>query len=325
MSTLRGRGLVVLAAIALTANLMRSSDAQDYPARLVTLVVPSPAGSTTDALARLLAEQLNQKWGRAVIVENNSRGLNAGAEQVARANSDGYTLLVSPPLPLTVAELLYREIGYRPAQFAAVSLLAKIANALVVRKDFPAKTVQELVAYGRANQGKLTFGSQGAGSTAHLSGAQLEMRAGIQMVHLPYRGSAPALCDIIAGHIDMFFDTLTTSVPLHQADKVRIMAVAGPERTAVLPDVPTIAESGLPGFRSITWFAMAAPPNTPAALTSRINRDVVEVLQRPLVQSKLRDLRLDVMIGSPADASKFFAEETQLWGGVIKEAKVTVQ
>ncbi|HLQ94689.1 MAG TPA: tripartite tricarboxylate transporter substrate binding protein [Xanthobacteraceae bacterium] len=325
MSTLRGRGLVVLAAIALTANLMRSSDAQDYPARLVTLVVPSPAGSTTDALARLLAEQLNQKWGRSVIVENNSRGLNAGAEQVARANPDGNTLLVSPPLPLTVADLLYREIGYRPWQFAPVSLLAKIANALVVRKDFPARTVQELVTYGKANQGKLTYGSQGAGSTAHLSGAQLEMRAGIKMVHVPYRGSAPALNDIIAGHIDMFFDTLTTSVPLHQADKVRIMAVAGTERAAALPDVPTIAESSLPGFRSTTWFAMVAPPNTPAALTSRINRDVVEVLQRPLVQSKLRDLRLDAMIGSPADASKFFAEETQLWGGVIKEAKVTVQ
>ena len=325
MSTLHKSGLVVLAAIALTVIVTRASDAQDYPTRLVTLVVPSPAGSTTDALARLLAEQLNQKWGRSVIVENNSRGLNAGAEQVARANPDGYTLLVSPPLPLTVADLLYREIGYRPAQFAPVSLLAKIANALVVRKDFPAKDVQELVAYGKANQGKLTYGSQGAGSTAHLSVAQLEMRAGIKMVHVPYRGSAPALNDIIAGHIDMFFDTLTTSVPLHQADKVRIMAVAGTERASALPDVPTIAESGLPGFRSITWFAMVAPPNTPAALTDRINRDVVEVLQRPLVQSKLRDLRLDAMIGSPADASKFFAEETLLWGGVIKEANVTLQ
>src|SRR5712671_7770655 len=144
MSTLRGRGLVVLAAIALTANLMRSSDAQDYPARLVTLVVPSPAGSTTDALARLLAEQLNQKWGRSVIVENNSRGLNAGSEQVARAQPDGYTLLVSPPLPLTVAHLLFKEIGYQPDKFVPVSLLAKIANVLAVRKDLPARTVQEL-------------------------------------------------------------------------------------------------------------------------------------------------------------------------------------
>jgi tripartite-type tricarboxylate transporter receptor subunit TctC len=291
----------------------------------VTLVVPSPAGSTTDALARLLAAELSQSWGKPVIVENNSRGLNAGAEQVARANPDGYTLLVSPPLPLTVADLLYREIGYRPSQFAPISLLAKIANVLVVRKDFPAKTVQELAAYGRANPGKLTYGSQGAGSTAHLSGAQLEMRAGIKMVHVPYRGSAPALNDIIAGHIDMFFDTLTTSVPLHQADKVRIMAVAGTERAGALPDIPTIAESGLAGFRSITWFAMVAPPSTPPALAGRINRAVVEVLQRPTVAAKLSELRLDPMIGTPADATTFFAEETRLWGSVIKEANVTLQ
>jgi tripartite-type tricarboxylate transporter receptor subunit TctC len=234
-------------------------------------------------------------------------------------------LLVSPPLPLTVADLLYREIGYRPAQFAPVSLLAKIANALVVRKEFPARTVQELVAYGKANQGKLTYASQGAGSTAHLSGVQLEMRTGVKMVHVPYRGSAPALNDIIAGHVDMFFDTLTTSVPLHQADKVRILASAGTERTTALPDIPTIAESGLSGFRSITWFAMVAPPNTPDALTSRINRDVVEILQSPQVQSRLRDMRLDAMIGTPADATRFFGEETQLWGGVIKETNVTLQ
>src|SRR4051812_45050044 len=301
MPTLRERGIAALVAAILVTFMTQASDAQDaYPSRAVTLVVPSPAGSTTDALARLVAEQLNQKWGRAVIVENNARGLNAGAEQVARANPDGHTLIVSPPLPLTVADLLYREIGYRPSQFAAISLLAKIANVLVVRKDFPARTVQELVAHGKSNQGKLTYASQGAGSTAHLSGAQLEMRTGIKMVHVPYRGSAPALNDIIAGHVDMFFDTLTTSVPLHQADKIRIMAVAGTERAAALPDVPTIAESGLPGFRSTTWFAMAAPPNTPATLTSRINRDVVEVLQSPQVQSKLRDFRLDAMIGTPA-------------------------
>ena len=134
----------------------------------MTLVVPSPAGSTTDALARVVAQELNAKWGKPVIVENNSRGLNAGAEQVARANPDGYTLLVSPPLPLTVAHLLYKEIGYQPERFAPVSLLAKIANVLAVRKDLPARTVQELVAYGKANPGKLTYGSQGAGSTAHL-------------------------------------------------------------------------------------------------------------------------------------------------------------
>lgn len=320
--------IAILAIVALAAALagIAPGAAQDgYPASRVTLVVPSPAGSTTDALARLVAEQLGQKWGKPVIVENNARGLNAGAEQTARAQPDGYTLLVSPPLPLTVAHLLYKEIGYQPSQFVPVSLLAKIANVLAVRKDLPARTVQELVAFGKANPQKLTYGSQGAGSTAHLSGAQLEVRAGMKMVHVPYRGSAPALNDLIAGHIDMFFDTLTTSVPLHQGDKIRIMAVAGAERAPTLPDIPTIAESGLPGFRSITWFAMVGPPTMPAALAARVNRDVVDILQRPNVSAKLRDLRLEPMIGTPADAAKFFAEETLLWGSVIREANVTVQ
>jgi tripartite-type tricarboxylate transporter receptor subunit TctC len=311
--------------LAVVATAPHAAAQDSFPTSRVTIVVPSPAGSTTDALARLVAEQLGQSWGKPVIVENNARGLNAGAEQVARAQPDGHTLLVSPPLALTVAHLLYKEIGYQPDKFVPVSLLAKIANVLAVRKDLPARSVQELIAYGKANPGKLTYASQGAGSTAHLSGAQLEIRAGIKMVHVPYRGSAPALNDLIAGHIDMFFDTLTTSVPLHQADKIRIMAVAGTERAPALPDVPTIAESGLPGFRSITWFAMVGPPGMPAARAGRINRDVVDILQRPAVTAKLRELRLEPMIGTPADAAKFFAEEAALWGGVIREANVTVQ
>jgi tripartite-type tricarboxylate transporter receptor subunit TctC len=322
------RKLCLLTFAALTAVLagVAPGTAQDaYPASRVTIVVPSPAGSTTDALARLLAEYLGRKWGKPVIVENNARGLNAGAEQVARAQPDGYTLLVSAPLPLTIANLLYKDINYNPSAFAPVSLLAKGANVLSVRKDLPARTVQELVAYGKANQGKLTYGSQGAGSTAHLSGAQLEVRAGIKMVHVPYRGAAPALNDLIAGHIDMFFDTVTTSVPMHQADKIRIMAVASPERVPALPDIPTIAESSLPGFRSITWFAMVAPPNTPTALAAKINRDVVEVLQSEDVAPKLREMRLEPMIGTPADATAFFKDETELWGNVIKEANVTLQ
>jgi tripartite-type tricarboxylate transporter receptor subunit TctC len=316
---------IILASVLTLAAFANASAQDSYPARLVTVVVPSPAGSTTDALARLIAEGLHQRWGKPVVVENNARGLNAGGEQVARANPDGYTLLVSPPLPLTVAHLLYHEINYEPSRFSPVSLLAKIANVLAVRNDLPARTFPDLVAYGKANPGKLTYASQGAGSTAHLSGAQLEVRAGIKMVHVPYRGSAPALNDIIAGHVDLFFDTLTTSVPLHQAGKLRILAVAGTERSHAIPDVPTIAESGFPGFRSITWFAVVAPPNTPAPLTARINRDVVALLQQPQMEDKLREFRLEPMIGTPADASAFFADETRLWAGVIKEAKVTLQ
>jgi tripartite-type tricarboxylate transporter receptor subunit TctC len=319
---------VVLSAFAcmLLVTAANRASAQDtYPARTVTLVVPAAAGSTTDTLARLLADQLSQTWGKAVVVENVARGMNVGAEHVARATPDGYTLLVSPPGPLTIFDLLYRDINYSPKQFAAISLLAKIPNALVTRPDLPAKTVQDLVAYGRTNPGKLSYGSQGAGSTAHLSASQLELLAGIKMVHVPYRGAQPALNDLVAGHIDIFFDTLTTSVPLHEAGKVKIMAVAGAERSPALPDIPTIAEAGFPGFRSITWFGLVGPPNTPPALVSKVNRDVVAILQRADVSAKLRGLRLDPMIGTPDDALRFFADETQLWGKVIREANITIQ
>ena len=318
--------LLVLAGGLLGATLGAvQAQAQDaYPSRRVTIVVPSPAGSTTDSLARLVADQLQRKWGQTVIVENNGRGLNFGAEQVARAPADGYTLLVTAPMPLTFANLLYRDIGYQASQFVPVSLLAKIPNVLAVRKGFPAKNVKELVAYGKANPGKITYASSAAGSTAHLSGAQLEVRGGIKMTHVPYRGSAPAINDLLGGHVDLFFDTLTTSVPLWRGDKINILAVASPERVEAVKELPTIAESGLPGFRSITWFAMAAPPKTPTAIAEKINRDIVDILKSPDVDKRLRELRLDSMIGSPADAAKFFADETALWGGVIKEANVSV-
>ncbi len=188
----------------------------------------------------------SRRWKSPVIVENNARGLNAGAEQVTRATPDGYTLLVSPPLPLTVANLLYRDINYQPAQFVPISLLAKGTNVLSMRRDFPANNVKELVAFAKANPNKVTYASQGPGSTAHLSGAQLEVRAGIKMTHVPYRGAAPAINDLIAGHIDIFFDTVTTAVPLFRGDKIKIIAVASPERIESLQELPTVAESGLP-------------------------------------------------------------------------------
>ncbi len=320
------RSYACLAALALLGPVigLQPASAQDFPTRRVSVVVPSPAGSTTDALARLVADQLQQRWKSPVIVENNARGLNAGAEQVTRATPDGYTLLVSPPLPLTVANLLYRDINYQPAQFVPISLLAKGTNVLSMRRDFPANTVKELVAFAKANPNKVTYASQGPGSTAHLSGAQLEVRAGIKMTHVPYRGAAPAINDLIAGHIDIFFDTVTTAVPLFRGDKIKIIAVASPERIESLQELPTVAESGLPGFRSITWFAMAGPPKMPADLAARINRDVVEILRRSDVDKRLRGFNLDPMIGSPADAAHFFADETALWGNVIKEAKVTI-
>ena len=263
------------------------SQAQDsYPSRTVKIIIPSAGGSTTDILARLVAEQLSQKWGNPVIVENISGGgMAIGATQVFRSSPDGYTLFVAPPSPLTFMHLMYRNLVFEPSQFTPIALLARIPNALVVRKDFPAANVKELIEYARANPDKVTFGSQGVGSTAHLSAVQLELLGGVRMVHVPYRGAVPALNDVIAGHIDMFIDTLATSVPMYRAGKVKIIAVGSADRSPVVPEVATVAESGLPGFRSITWFGIVAPPGLAPMLAKKINRDVVDSLNRMSARS----------------------------------------
>jgi len=297
-----------------------------FPSRIVKLVVPSAGGSTTDTLGRIVADQLARAWAKPVVVENISGGgMVVGATQVFRSPPDGYTLMVSPPAPITFHHLLYRDLAYDPLRFVPVALLARVANALVVRNDLPAANVRELIAYAKANPGKLTYGSQGAGSTAHLSASQLEVLGDIRMVHVPYRGAVPALNDVIAGHIDMFFDTLTTSVPMYRGGKVKILAVGSAERSPVVAEVPTLEESGLPGFRSVTWFAIVAPPATPAALANRINADVVASLRGPEVAESLAGLTLEPMIGSPADAAAFFAEETRLWSKVIAAAHIKVE
>jgi tripartite-type tricarboxylate transporter receptor subunit TctC len=251
--------------------------------------------------------------------------MNIGAEYVAHAAPDGYTLFICPPSPVSIQQLLYHNLKYDPTKFVPIALLAKIANVLAVRPDFPAKSVEELIAYGRANPGKLTYASQGVGSTAHLSGAELEVLAGIKMVHVPYHGAQPALTDLMSGNVDMFFDTLATSVPLYRSGKLKLLGVAGAERSSDVPEVPTIAESGLPGFRSITWFPIVGPPGLPAALADKINTDVDAALHKPEIVEKLRSIRLEPMGGTRADAAKFFADETALWGRVIAENHITVE
>jgi tripartite-type tricarboxylate transporter receptor subunit TctC len=313
---------LLLAAFATPA----SRSQEPYPTHVVKIVLPVLPGSTTDIVARLVASQLSDKWGKPVIVENMpGAAMNLGAEYVAHAAPDGYTLLLCPPSPLAINQLLYHDLKYDPAKFVPIILLTKIANVLDVRPNFPASNVQGLIAYAKANPGKLTFASQGVGSTAHLSGSELEVLGGIHMIHVPYHGAQPALTDVMAGNVDMFFDTLATSVPLYKAGKLNILGVASEQRDSAIPDVPTIAEQGLAGFRSITWFAMAGPPGLPSTLAEKINRDTDAILEKPEIIAKFRALQLDPMGGSIADATKFIDDETQLWGRVIKEAHITLQ
>jgi tripartite-type tricarboxylate transporter receptor subunit TctC len=319
--------LIGVAAVASSAAWPQWSLAQEpYPSRTVKIVVPAAPGSTTDTLARIVADQLSQKWGKAAIVENIPGGaMNIGAGNVARAAPDGYTLLVAPPSPLSFNHLLYRDPGYEPAKFVPITMLAKIPNVLVVRKELPATTLKELIDHAKANPGKLSYASQGVGSTAHLSAAQLEVQAGIKMVHVPYRGAQPALTDVVAGHVDMFFDTLATSVPLYRDGKVKLMGVADLQRAGVLPEIPTFSEAGMPGFRSVTWFGLVAPPATPSALAEKINRHVVEILKSKEVGDMLRRISLEAGAMTPADTTRFFTEEAALWSKVIKEAGIEPQ
>lgn len=317
---------LLLALLIAVAGAIPGQAQQGYPNRVVKVVLPVLPGSTTDILARLVAAELSQKWGQPVIVENMpGAAMNIGSEYVAHATPDGYTLLLCPPSPLSIQQLLYHNLKYDPTKFVPIVMLAKIPNVLTVRPDFPAKDVKELIAYGKAHPDKLTFASQGAGSTAHLSGSELEVLGGIKMVHVPYHGAQPALTDVMSSNVDMFFDTLTTSVPLYKAGKLKLLGVANDQRADAVPEIPTIAESGIPGFRSITWFAIAGPPGLPAPLAEKINRDVAEILKKPEIDAKIRALRLDPMGGSTADAVKFIGDETNLWSRVISEAHITLQ
>jgi tripartite-type tricarboxylate transporter receptor subunit TctC len=321
---MRKPGLFAIGLIAVAACAGASRAQNAYPLQPVRIVIPFPAGSTTDTLTRIVADGLGRKWGKPAVVENVP-GMNVGAERVARAEPDGYTLLSSPPSPLTINKLLYHNLPYDPDKLVPITLLATGPNVFDIRKDLPVSSVKDFIAYAKANPGKLTYASQGVGSTAQLSSALLEQMTGITMLHVPYRGALPALNDLIAGHVDIFFDTATTSVPMFRGGQLKILAVGSTKRIAALPEVPTMEQSGLPGFRSVTWFALAAPPGTPAALVTRINRDTVEVLKDPAVRERLQKLQLDPGATSPAETAKFFADELKLWGKVIAQAHISVQ
>ena len=318
-------GLLALAAlgISLATDLGRAQDA--FPSRLVRIVVPYPPGGGTDTLARLIADQLSRKWGQSAIVENiGGAAGNIGSAEVARAAPDGHTLLLASPGPIATNSFLYKEMPYDPARWVPIALLATGPYVLVLRKSFEGASVKDMIARAKANPGKITAATPGIGSVGHLSTVQLEMLADIKLVQVPYLGLGPAINDIIAGHVDLMFDTPVTAVGLHREGKLKIVGVGPSERLRELPDIPTIAET-LPGYRAVTWYAMVAPPQTPTALADRINRDVNEILGRPDFVEKARAIQMEPATKSRAEAAKFFAEESGLWVKVIKAANIPPQ
>ncbi|MFA7557091.1 MAG: tripartite tricarboxylate transporter substrate binding protein [Hydrogenophaga sp.] len=312
---------ILLSAVAICWH----TKAADLNAAPLRLVVPFPAGGTADALPRILAEKIRPHFPKGVVVENRpGAGGNIGADQVAKAKPDGFTLLASPPGPLAINRSLYPKLAYDSNELMPVTVMAEVPNVLAVSASFPAKTVQEFLAYVKAHPDKVTFASQGNGSTSHLTAALFESLTGTRMIHVPYKGTAPALADLLGGQVDVFFDNLTSSMPLHRSGKIRILAVTDTKRSEVLPEVPTFAEAGLSAMQAVTWFAVVAPPGTPNDMVRELNRVFVDALKLPDVQANFAKRGARVVGSTPQQMDRFVREETARWAQVIKATKITV-
>ena len=299
--------------------------AEDYPARVIKIVVPFPAGGTADVMPRVIAEWLSRKWGQTVIVENHTgAGGNIGAEVVAKSKPDGYTLLASPPPPLVINQNLYPHLEFDPQQFLPIIVMARVPNALVVNPDkIDASNIKDFIAYARANPGKITDATQGNGTTSQLTSEMFQMMAHVKLQNVPYRGSAPALNDLVAGSVDCMFDNLGVSLQLVKAGRLKLIAVASSQRMTSLPDVPAIAET-FPGFESVTWYAVVAPPRTPAAIIEKVNVGINQALHDSEVRKRLTDLSAEPVGGTPQETANYLKQEAERWKNVITTAHVTL-
>jgi tripartite-type tricarboxylate transporter receptor subunit TctC len=302
-----------------------AAPAQDFPSRPVRIIVPFPAGGTADIVPRVVGDFLSRKWGQPVIIENRTgAGGNIGAEAAFKAEPDGYTLLSAPPPPLVINQNLYPKLNFDPAQFVPIVVMVRVPNSLVVTPKFAAVSVAELIAQARAAPGTVTSATQGNGTTSHLTSEMFQMMAGVKVQHVPYRGSAPALADLIAGNVDIMFDNLGVSLALVKGGQLRLLAVATPARMPSLPDTPTIAET-LPGFESAAWYAVVAPPRTPPRIADKINADINEVLRRPEMLPHLAEWSGEAVGGSPQATATYMREEVERWNKVIKAAGVKLE
>jgi tripartite-type tricarboxylate transporter receptor subunit TctC len=311
-----------LSLLLLLALGVREGHAGSYPDRAVRIIVPFAAGGTADAVPRLVGNWLSRKWGQPVVIESRTgAGGNIGAEFVYQATPDGYTLLSSPPPPLVINQNLYPKLGFDPARFEPIIVMAHVPNALIVNpKNIKASSVAELIEYLRKNPDKVTAATQGNGTTSHLAAELFQVMAKVKLRFIPYRGSAPALAGLLAGDVDLMFDNLGVSLPLVEAGNLKLLAVASAKRLPSLADVPTIAET-LPGFEAVAWY----PPATPKTITDKINADVNEALRQPEIKDRLRKLSAESFGGSAEKAASYMKEEVERWGGVIKAANIKLE
>jgi tripartite-type tricarboxylate transporter receptor subunit TctC len=318
------RTLLAFVAVAFFAlPALCAAQAPAWPSKPIRFVVPFAAGGVADVVVRAVTPKLAEALGQPVIVENKGgAGGTLGTEVVAHAAPDGYTF-VTPAASHTTTPKLYPKLGFDPVKdFVGVTQIARVPYLLVVNKSVPATTVQQFIAYAKANPGKLMYGSAGNGSSNHLAGELFESMSGTDMLHVPYKGSAPALIDVIAGHINFMFDAVNTSVQHIKAGEIKPLGIGTLQRSKLMPDVPTIAESGLPGFEAVTWVGVLAPAGTPKEIVERLNREIVKVLHLPEVQERLSGQGAEPVGSSPQEFDAYVRAEIDKWGEVIRKANI---
>jgi tripartite-type tricarboxylate transporter receptor subunit TctC len=316
------------ALLALAGLFAAAAPAQEsYPSKPVRIVVPYPAGGVADLLPRTVGQKLSEKWKQPVIVENKPGASgNIGMAEGARAEPDGHTLVLAPTGNLTVNQFLFKDLPFDVSKdFAPVTVLATSPNVLVVHPSVPAKTFRELLAYAKANPGKLNFSSPGTGSGAHLAGELLNVEAGIQAVHVPYKGMAPAVSDLVGGQVQMMFAGISTALPHIRAGKLVALAIASPRRSPQLPDVPTVAESGIPGFDVTSWYGIVVRAGTPPDVVKKLHADMSEALAAADVKDKLGALGLDPLGNSPEEFQRMIASESRKWSEIVRKANIKPQ
>jgi tripartite-type tricarboxylate transporter receptor subunit TctC len=314
-----------LAVAALTNAEAQKAEPADYPNRPIHVIVSVPAGGGVDTVTRLVGQKLQERLGQPVVIENRGgAGGNIGAAAVAIAPPDGYTLLATAPAPLAVNAALYKNLKYDPVAFESVAIMSLSPNVLVLSPTLAAKTTTELIAQAKANPRKLTYASQGNGTTSHLTAELFQRLTGTELVHVPYRGTAPALNDLIASQVDLMFVDVTAVLSLHQSGRARIVGIAAKAPLSELPEIATIEQQGVTGFLSATWNAVAAPAGTPPAITDRLNSQINATLGLPDVEAAFRELHLTRVGGTRADMTEFVNAERRRWGDVVRHANISI-
>lgn len=312
---------VIFCALISTSVLAQSTA---WPQKTIKIVVPNPAGGTADLLPRLISEGLTTRLGQNVIVENRAGAAgNIGAEFVYNAEPDGYTILASPPTTLAINVSLYQKLGYEPSKFSPVSILALVPNALMVHPSLAVNTVQEFIAYAKANPDKVSYASQGNGSTAHLTAELFKQKTGTRLTHIPYKGDAPAMADLLAGHVNVMFGNVAQAGAHLKTGKLKVLAVTSSKRIASMPGIPALAEI-VPGVVVVTWFAVAAPPKTPAAVVNRLSSTIAEVLRTPEILRRLAELGAEPVGSTAAEMGAWMREDTERWSAVIRAGGITI-